>query len=219
MVKPPIERSLFLSVHPGYANAILTGTKTVELRRRRPNILPGALAFVYATSPIKSVLGLFFVRQVISGTVDELWNRVHSECNVDRNAYDQYFNNSTQAHAIEIASTRAFAMPLTLDNLRQVWPKFRPPQSFSYLIPGDDYAYRIFDAVRRRLGRESGHTYPAPIQNMRNQLDMDTHITHQGQGGKRIGSVHASICLEPGTPAHRWIRTLKNNASTILERH
>src|SRR4051794_32919901 len=46
------ETDAIISIHPSYADAILAGEKTIELRRRIPNISQGARLWIYATRPI-----------------------------------------------------------------------------------------------------------------------------------------------------------------------
>ncbi len=51
------DRSLLVSVKPVYARLILAGSKTVELRRVRPNAVPGCQVLIYASSPTMEMVG------------------------------------------------------------------------------------------------------------------------------------------------------------------
>ena len=59
-------RVLLLSLKPRYADAILSGAKTIELRRTRPNIKVPALALIYSTSPVRSLVGSCCVESIDS---------------------------------------------------------------------------------------------------------------------------------------------------------
>ncbi|EEI27723.1 hypothetical protein [Corynebacterium glucuronolyticum] len=39
-------RSLLISIRPTFVEQILTGTKTVELRRKKPQLRPGATVYI-----------------------------------------------------------------------------------------------------------------------------------------------------------------------------
>lgn len=51
------DHALFVSVKPRFAEKILAGEKSVELRRVRPSVTPGTLVIFYASSPTREVVG------------------------------------------------------------------------------------------------------------------------------------------------------------------
>jgi predicted transcriptional regulator len=50
-------RTLLLSLRPRFADAILAGAKTVELRRRPINARPGTAILLYASRPMMAIVG------------------------------------------------------------------------------------------------------------------------------------------------------------------
>jgi len=58
------DTALLLSIKPRYADSIFNGSKTVELRRVRPQIGAGGLVMVYVSSPRCSLEGAFEVAEV-----------------------------------------------------------------------------------------------------------------------------------------------------------
>src|SRR5438105_780743 len=58
---------LFLPIRPRWALAILEGSKRWELRTRRPSVDSGDVVVLYATSPLRAVVGSFMVGEIISG--------------------------------------------------------------------------------------------------------------------------------------------------------
>jgi predicted transcriptional regulator len=58
--------SMLISIRPNFADAILSGIKTVEVRRLRPAADPGTVAYVYASAPRKAMLGLFQIDSVVT---------------------------------------------------------------------------------------------------------------------------------------------------------
>jgi hypothetical protein len=52
------KRTVLFSIRPFYANKILAGQKTVELRRRFPEVgMPGSTAMIYCTNPVRAIVG------------------------------------------------------------------------------------------------------------------------------------------------------------------
>lgn len=72
-------RTVLMSIRPGYAEKILAGLKQYELRKRF-GIRTGDRIILYASTPIKAVVGEFRAGVVIAGscvdvTVPEVWTR------------------------------------------------------------------------------------------------------------------------------------------------
>jgi predicted transcriptional regulator len=127
------ERALFISVKPKYANAILEGTKTVELRRTRPNLPDGSLVILYSSTPTRAVVGWAQLTGVRVGTPIEIWDKYGIAAAIDEPAYDAYFNGTDQAFALELHSVVAAAEPIPLDVIRSIG--IQPPQSWRYVPP------------------------------------------------------------------------------------
>ena len=62
---PEFTRDLLVSLHPRHASNILSGEKTVELRRRFPEQhIRGALALIYSTTPVQAIVGVARIKHV-----------------------------------------------------------------------------------------------------------------------------------------------------------
>lgn len=117
---------VLMSIRPVYADAILSGGKTVELRRRRPSFAVGTRVLIYATSPEQRVWGEFEVGGVVEDAPAALWHTVAHRAGIDRATFDAYFGGSETAYAIEIVNARRIApTPIPI----------RPPQSYQFLDP------------------------------------------------------------------------------------
>ena len=55
---------------------VLTGTKTVELRRKKPQLRPGATVYIYATAPVKAVVASAQLAGIVSLPPARLWEEV-----------------------------------------------------------------------------------------------------------------------------------------------
>lgn len=115
---------LFLPIEPEWAIAILRGTKKWELRMRRPAIDRGDVVVVYASAPLKAVVGCFTVGEIVSGTPRAIWSVVGGEVASTRRAYFRRFGDSPIVHAIQVRRPRR-ADPYT--------PPFRVGQGWRFL--------------------------------------------------------------------------------------
>lgn len=119
-----VSRDVLMSIRPVYAEAIFSGTKTIELRRRRPSFPVGTRVVVYSTSPEQRLHGSFEVAGILEALPETLWRSVRERAGVDRSVFDAYFDGCDQAYGIEISEPRRIT-PTVLP--------IRPPQSYQYL--------------------------------------------------------------------------------------
>ena len=130
-----------MSIHRGYADAILAGTKTVELRRRLPNIPSGTRLWIYATRPTGAVLGFATIQDVDRSSPASIWIKHRIGTGVDRAMFQQYFDGAPEAIAILLAAVRRIG-PITIDQLRQIRDCFHPPRVLTRLTAAESKALR-----------------------------------------------------------------------------
>ncbi len=125
-------RGFVISVHPRYANAILDGKKTVELRRRFPIAAPrGTDLFLYATAPVKALTGVAVIREVAKLPVERIWTEFGRRACVPRESFVRYLEGVERAVVIALEQPRTFSRPLPLNELRAACD-FQPPRSYHY---------------------------------------------------------------------------------------
>ena len=127
------DRMVFLSVKPRFAEMLLAGEKTVELRRVRPRLQRGDVILLYASSPTSRVVGYCHVAEVVSDAPQRLWHSVEERAAVSRTEYDKYFEGAARATGIVVERATALQNHISLADLRRHVPGFMPPQSFRYL--------------------------------------------------------------------------------------
>lgn len=125
--------ALFLSLRPRFAEMLLDGQKTVELRRVRPNAAPGSVVLLYASSPDRTLVGRAEIAAIQVDTLAGIWRKHGRATGLNRDEYDAYFDGSDQAVAISLRRVTRLAEPRPLEDLRRRLVGFRPPQSFRYL--------------------------------------------------------------------------------------
>lgn len=130
------ERRLLLSVKPRFAESILSGAKTIELRRTRPRLELPTEALLYASSPTMALVGSCRVDAVVAMSPTALWNKWGGSAGVTRSEFRAYFEGAALGYGLLLSNTERLPSPIGLDSLRQFWPGFQPPQSFGY-VPFD----------------------------------------------------------------------------------
>jgi len=118
-----------LPIHPEYAFAILRGEKKVEFRKRpfRRNV---DFVAIYATAPVKRIIGVFRIEKIEEGSPSSIWRRFHSIGCISRQAFRRYYSGAKSAVAIQVSEVRELPEPICLSQLDSV---SGPPQSFVYL--------------------------------------------------------------------------------------
>ena len=91
----------------------------------------------YATSPVRSGLGICEVGSVDGARPDEIWELHGHATGIDRARFDEYFIGAETAVAITLVNPKRFTKPFPLSELRINWVGFQPPQSFRYISSAD----------------------------------------------------------------------------------
>jgi len=128
-----------ISIHPNYAEAILAGTKTIELRRRVPELPSGTRLWIYATRPTGAIIGIATIREVARAHPATIWKMHRKGAGVDHASFKAYFKGAHQAVAILLAAVRRVG-PITVDQLRGIRDSFHPPQVLTRLTASESEA-------------------------------------------------------------------------------
>lgn len=136
--------SVLLSVKPVYANALLAGTKTAEIRRRFPTAPPGTTVFIYASSPVRALLGTVQLDEVTRAAPDEVWRDHHGQIQIDRESLADYLHGREEAVMLWVSSPHRWEAEISLHVMRSELG-LEPPQSFRYL--SDDHV-GLVSAIR-----------------------------------------------------------------------
>ena len=127
------ERMVVLSLKPRFAEAILSGVKTVELRRTEPKIVVPTRALLYASTPVRALVGTCIIDSIRSADLATLWDEFGSRSDLCHREFLQYFVGVDRGTALTLSQPRAFGQQVPLEDLRAQPKGFRPPQSFSYI--------------------------------------------------------------------------------------
>lgn len=136
-----LSRPVVISLRPRFAEAILSGRKTVELRRHRMAAPLGTLLIIYCSAPVMAVVGTVLLHDRDTDTPGALWKRYRDHMGLTRAEFREYLSGLAVATALTLRDAQRLSVPLPLQVLRQDG-LFQPPQSFRYLSPTDPTALR-----------------------------------------------------------------------------
>ena len=120
---------VLLSIKPEFALKIFNGSKRYEYRRvifKRGEV---TTVVVYASDPIKKVIGEFEIGEILHEEPQALWAKTGDQAGITKKRFLEYFENRTKGYAINVKEAREYNTPISLDNFMLFWP----PQSFMYL--------------------------------------------------------------------------------------
>ncbi|HWA88555.1 MAG TPA: ASCH domain-containing protein [Rhizomicrobium sp.] len=130
-----------ISIHRSYADAILAGTKTIELRRKLPDISSGTRLWIYATRPTGAVVGVATIKAVDRAPPATIWKKHRDGTGIDHAAFQDYFDGAPEAIAILLTAVRRIG-PIDMDQLRRIRDCFHPPQVLTRLTVTETKALR-----------------------------------------------------------------------------
>jgi len=124
-----IEQILLFSIKPEFSELILSGKKTVELRKQVPK-KRSRYAIIYESSPSKGITGVFSIKNIHVKPVREI-SRLLSKACVSRQFFWEYYEGYGNGVVIEIENAFRFEKKVSLYELRELMD-FIPPQDFCY---------------------------------------------------------------------------------------
>ena len=120
--------NIVLPVKPIYAIEILDEAKKYEFRKKLCQKEIEKI-YIYATAPVKMIVGEAEVVNKLIMDKNEMWRRTQIYAGISKEFYDWYFEKQTYACAYEIGRVKRYSLPVTLDSMgiKHV------PQSFIYV--------------------------------------------------------------------------------------
>jgi type I restriction enzyme, S subunit len=122
--------NVILSIKPKYAQLILSGAKRYEFRKSIFSEKYVHEAYIYATEPIKRIIGLFEIGDIIRDSPECLWDKLGLLSGMNETEFFDYFRDAKIGFAIEIKHVEVFKVQR---DPKELIPGFNPPQSFCYL--------------------------------------------------------------------------------------
>ena len=120
---------VLLSIKPGFALKILNGSKKYEYRRTIFNNHEVSIVIIYASDPIRRIIGEFEIEDILHDELQVLWIKTKNHAGISEKRFFEYFANKSKGYAIKVKETRMYNAPLPLNSFMLS----SPPQSFMYL--------------------------------------------------------------------------------------
>jgi predicted transcriptional regulator len=123
---------LLMSVKPIFAERMVAGSKSIEIRKHFSEKWVGHDAVIYATKPSGGIVGRTMIRSVTKGHPDALWASFGSQIGCSRSQYDSYVGNAPEVIAVGFDKVAPYETPVPIDQLeRLLCLKLYAPQSFA----------------------------------------------------------------------------------------
>jgi len=124
--------NVLLSIKPKYAELISSGLKKYEFRRKIFKKASGCNVFIYSTSPVKKIIGVFDASIIHQDSPHRIWDMFGTYSGISEGEFFQYFRGCEIAYAIEIRKLVTFEEP---QDPSDYFLEFTPPQSYRYFAP------------------------------------------------------------------------------------
>lgn len=122
------KENIILPIKPVFADAILSGEKKYEYRKRLCTKEINKI-YIYATAPVKMIIGEAEVVSKLSMDKEKLWQETQMYAGITKKFYDQYFEFQDCACAYRISGVKRYGVPVALKNIGIECA----PQSFIYV--------------------------------------------------------------------------------------
>jgi len=119
---------ILLSIKPEHIRNIFNGNKLFEFRTIccREDV---SKIIIYATSPVKQVVGEAQVLEVIKDSPEKVWKLTSRYAGITKLFYDLYFQDKSKAVAYHLGNIKKYQKPLRLSDFGVNFA----PQSFVYV--------------------------------------------------------------------------------------
>ena len=120
--------TILLSIKPEFSEKIFDGTKKYEFRKRIARKKVEKIV-VYATSPVKKIIGEVDVEDVLTMKPALLWETTKDDAGIEKQRFIEYFSDNETGYAYKLKNAKIYNTPETLSkyNIKQA------PQSFVYI--------------------------------------------------------------------------------------
>jgi len=121
--------NVILSIKPKYAQAIISGVKKVEFRKKIFK-RPVDKVYIYSSSPTKKIIGYFTFLEIVEETPIELWTKFQNVGSIEKADFFEYFKDYEKGFAIIVANVEKFKKGI--DPI-EFFENFCAPQSYLYI--------------------------------------------------------------------------------------
>ncbi len=134
-------KNAVISLEGRFTQKIISGEKTVELRRRKISLRPKDIIWAYSKIPSGCIEARIFVENVVVDSPSILYKKYWNNCGITKKEFYAYFDGVDIGYAILLGKVDKVETPLNLqvirDKIRDKHEEFHPPQFIKYLWEGN----------------------------------------------------------------------------------
>ena len=125
---------ILLSVHPEYAYKIISGEKTVEIRKGFSKRWKGSKVSIYATKPVQELVGEAEISEVEIDTPSGIWDKYETELGCDHFHFKRYCGNNLNISVIHFTNALPYNNNIPISQLGILLESdLHPPQSYNII--------------------------------------------------------------------------------------
>ena len=137
-----LNNSLLMSVRTRFAQKIMAGEKTVEVRRKFSKNWIGCRVVVYGSGKNGALVGEATIKSVVQDHPKNIWLQFGQRIACSVTEYDQYSSSADQVYAIELGDVLPYRFPIMLQQISQILHQpLRPPQSYFRLDSDESHSW------------------------------------------------------------------------------
>lgn len=124
---------LLLSIKPKWVEKILSGEKTIELRKSKIANSPKKL-LIYSTQPVGALVAEASIKEITAMYTSLLWffTKEGQLAQTTDEEFWNYYGDKVFGTAIVLSDIKLIE-PIPLAKLREVWSPWHPPQGIQYI--------------------------------------------------------------------------------------
>ncbi|WP_373033631.1 AAA family ATPase [Sulfurovum sp.] len=194
-----------MSINPEFAFKILFEQKKFEYRKVHLSEDVSHIV-IYATAPIKKIIGIASVKQVLRGSPHNVWETTKKEGGVVRRFYREYFKGKKYAFAIELDEVVPFNDWI---NPNELFHGFVAPQSFKYV--SDSYLGKLLEYGKKKKVIFVGGMHGVGKSTMCDKLKIDIGVDVL-TASKLIKNTKSEIETK-----NKIVKSIKDNQIILLQ--
>lgn len=125
-------KKVIFSLKPAWAEKILSGEKKVEFRKSVCTESVDRI-LLYETSPVRKITGEVCVDVIVSGTPEEVWEKLGEKAAMTKREYDRYYRKKDRAVAYCLSHPVRYERQRNLEE----YGISSTPRSFVYVECGE----------------------------------------------------------------------------------
>lgn len=139
-----LDSSLLLSIQPKYSQLILSGHKTVELRRKFSKRWEGSYVNLYESAPTQGIVGEAKIQRIHHLSLKSTWATFQHCVGCTRSEYDLYTKGLDKVYAIELTDVKEYRSAVGIGWAAALLNEpLVAPQSYLTLEPGRPWTQAV----------------------------------------------------------------------------